>query len=99
MARQLLETIALRSTAIGAAFGLLGIVVVSCGSDVTCGTGTTKKGNSCVAVTTPTGDGGPTGDTGAAMSTPTVTFDGVTSVSPASESSLLVTWSPATASL
>ncbi len=99
MARQLLETIALRSTVIGAAFGLLGIVVVSCGSDVTCGSGTTKKGNSCVASAAPTGDGGPTGDTGPGTTGPTVTFDGVTSVSPVSKSSLQVTWAPATASL
>src|SRR5450432_51108 len=100
MARQLLETIALRSAAVGAAFGLLGIVVVSCGSDVTCGTGTTKKGNSCVAATsTPMGDGGPTGDTGPGTSNAPVTFDGVTSVSPVSDTSLLVTWSPATANL
>jgi hypothetical protein len=99
MARQLLRTIALRSTAVGAALGFLGVVVVSCGSDVTCGTGTTKKGDTCVATNAPAGDGGPTGDTGTVTSTPTVGFDGVTSVSPASDSSLLVTWSPATASL
>jgi len=104
MARLSLETIAVRSTVIGAGFGLLGVVVVSCGgNDVTCGAGTTKKGNTCVVSATPMGDGGPTSDTGtdtgAMTPSATIAFDGVTSVSPASETSLQITWDPATASL
>ena len=82
MARLSLQTIAWRSTAFGAALGLAGIVVVSCGSDVTCGSGTSKKGDQCVANATSTGDSGPTGEAGATGSanTPLVMFDGVTSV-------------------
>ena len=102
MARQLLKTIALRSTLVGAVFGLSGVVVVSCGSDVTCGSGTTKKGDTCVASTTPVddgGDSGTTGDTGTVTPSFTISFDGVTSVSPVSKTSLQVTWAPATASL
>ncbi len=97
MAKQLLQTVAWRSIAVGAAFSLLGIVVVSCGSDVTCGSGTTKQGNTCVAAAS--GDAGLTnaGDGGA--QTPLVSFDGVTSVAPVTPTSLQVTWAPATAEL
>ena len=108
MATQLLKTIALRSSVIGAALGLVGVVFVSCGgSDLTCGPGTVKQGTRCIVSATTQPDAGDAGGTastntdggGVMMNTPTVTFDGVTSVSPVTTTSLQVTWSPATASL
>ncbi len=104
MARHSFESIAWRSIGVGAALGLIGTILVSCGSDVTCGSGTTKKGNTCVPTAstgTPQGDGGPDsgGSAGSSSTGPTVSFDGVTSVSPVNNNTLQVTWSAATASL
>lgn len=112
MARHSFESIVWRSTGIGAALGLIGTIIVSCGSDVTCGSGTTKKGDTCVA-TSNQGDAGPSGgSTGSAgssgsgntagtssMPAALVTFDGVTSVSPVTANSLQITWNAGSASL
>lgn len=109
MARHSFESIAWRSIGVGAALGLIGTVFVSCGSDVTCGSGTTKKGSTCVATTSTgaqPGDGGPDSSSGnggssgsGSTTSPTVSFDGVTSVSPVDLNSLQITWNAATASL
>jgi hypothetical protein len=71
------------------------------GNNVTCGTGTTLDAGVCYATapSTPyTGDGGaPEG--GAQIPATPPTFAGATAVAPASSSSLLVTWDPATDTL
>jgi hypothetical protein len=85
--------------AIGAALSLVGSVIVSCGSSVTCGSGTTKKGDTCVAVAAGGSGGADSGTGDSAPSGPLVNFDGVTSVAPVTDSSLQITWQPATAQL
>lgn len=90
----------------------LSLVVGGCGGeDLTCGKGTKQSGDECVASGTTSGgsggsggsagssdggtsNGGTAGSGGTVSSAPT--FAGVVAVAPASTTSLLVTWDPAT---
>lgn len=90
----------------------LSLVVGGCGGDdLTCGKGTKQSGDECVSSAKPSGgsggsggsagssdggtsNGGTAGSGGTVSSAPT--FAGVVAVAPASTSSLLVTWEPAT---
>lgn len=63
-------------------------VLAGCGSDLTCGAGTKESGDKCVPATA-----GVITDGGLFDSAPV--FDGITSVAPASTSSLQITWDPA----
>lgn len=79
-------------------------LLAGCGSDdssggLTCGEGTLQSGDRCVAAGSGGSDGGEAGSDGDAATekAPSApTFAGVTSVSPASDTSLLVTWDAAT---
>lgn len=64
----------------------------SCGGeDITCGSGTRKKGSECV----PSGASGGSGGTGTTANT-APSFEGTRSLSPAGETALQVTWNAAT---
>ncbi|HEX8795514.1 MAG TPA: fibronectin type III domain-containing protein [Polyangiaceae bacterium] len=73
----------------------------SSGNSLTCGPGTVQSGRSCVVATT---DGGTRdaamlpegGDAGGVEASVVPTFAGVTAVAPASTTSLLAVWQPAT---
>jgi hypothetical protein len=88
----------MRTTVSWIGLGLALGALTGCGSDLTCGPGTTEKGEQCVAAAAGSagsaGSGGnPTGDGGVVDAPPSV--DGVTSLAPASDASLQVTWDPA----
>jgi hypothetical protein len=79
----------------------LGVLAVGCGGeDLSCGAGTKQDGEVCVAVQATGGNGGSPdggGGSGGGGTTPNAApaFAGVTSVAPASDVSLQVTWQAA----
>ncbi|MFO0677472.1 MAG: hypothetical protein U0169_13135 [Polyangiaceae bacterium] len=92
------------------AFSSALLLVAACGGDdrpgptVTCGEGTSLQGSVCVAEGGTTPDAGGPVEAGADASVPDAapvgpTFAGVAAVSPASTTSLLVSWKPATSAL
>lgn len=96
------------------ALGTLGLAVSALASacssssdnNLTCGSGTQKQGSQCVVSTAGSGgsggldagEGGDNGDSGVIL-TPGPVFGGVTSVAPATDVAVQVTWAPATAAL
>jgi len=94
--------------AISASAAVLGLgwILPSCGGDdLSCGTGTTQSGETCVAAQGGSAgsgggaDGGGTGGaggTGGGTGNAAPTFDGIVSVAPSSDVSLQVTWQAAT---